>query len=174
MDDKTKINIEMQVHNHAGFLNRVMYYSGDMVRSTEDIREYINFKCKDLQAPWKELIDVDPVFKTIRNAEEEFFADKDLRWSYHMQRKAENDHINDMNASYREGKEEGRVEGRAEGKAEGIAIGEKRGMAIGEEKAFINNIKALEESGFSFDDAVKMLKLSDEKIKAIRKALNLQ
>lgn len=162
MDDKTKINIEMQVHNHAGFLNRVMYYSGDMVRSTEDIREYIDFKCKDLQAPWKELIDVDPVFKTIRNAEEEFFADKDLRWSYHMQRKAENDHINDMNASYREGKEEG------------IAIGEKRGMAIGEEKVFINNIKALEESGFSFDDAVKMLKLSDEKIKAIRKALNLQ
>ena len=117
---------------------------------------------------------MDPVFKTIRNAEEEFFADKDLRWSYHMQRKAENDHINDMNASYREGKEEGRVEGRAEGKAEGIAIGEKRGMAIGEEKVFINNIKALEESGFSFDDAVKMLKLSDEKIKAIRKALNLQ
>ena len=155
MDDKTKINIEMQVHNHAGFLNRVMYYSGDMVRSTEDIREYIDFKCKDLQAPWKELIDVDPVFKTIRNAEEEFFADKDLRWSYHMQRKAENDHINDMNASYREGKEEGRVEGRAEGKAEGRQE-EKHSIALNLKKLGVSIEQIAFATGLSIEEIEKL------------------
>ena len=53
---------------------------------------------------------------------------------------------------------------------EGIEIGEERGLKKGDFRRLLRSLRALQDNGMSFEDACRLLKLTEEEIRACKTA----